>query len=140
MFNFFSFNIFLNLRPIQRINTENLNAPSVTLLYFQSIFATAWSTFHCNLSNNFHHFIDFLRLNWNGMFTMLVLALSQLFKFFPYGIFLIVKMKTLTRTLILTIQRSHLCFLRKKTLDKRSFFCYARRRSSVWNLYDFGSD
>ena len=85
-----------------------------------------------NVSDNFHFLIGFLRINWNDMFIVLVFWLSQKYKFFAYGILIIVTVMSFNSQLdFCNSEKSHLCFLFKKKWDNQSLFCYTRRHSSV---------
>ena len=82
--------------------------------------------------NNFHYVSDYLWVKWNRIFPVLVFWLSQTFKFFTYGILIIITMMTFYNS-----ETSHLWFLWRKTRYKRFLFCYARRHSCVWVLNVF---
>ena len=69
-----------------------------------------------NMSNNFLSFIGFLRVNWNCMFTLLMLCFSQALKFFNYSMLITTAMRTLIRDLVLATKRQPIFVLsRKKT-------------------------
>ena len=65
------------------------------------------------MSNNFLYLIGFLRVNWNGMFPLLVLLFSQVLKFFNYGIFRTITVITLIRGLIFA---RDLCFVTQEDI------------------------
>ena len=65
------------------------------------------------MSNNFLYLIGFLRVNWNGMFPLLVLLFSQVLKFFNYGIFRTITVITLIRGLIFA---RGLCFVTQEDI------------------------
>ena len=82
---------------------------------------------------NFYSLIGFLRVNWNGMFTLLVFWISQASTFFIYGKLVIVAIITFNlQSDFFNSATSHTCFLRKKTWEKQSLFCYTRKHSTVW--------
>ena len=110
--------------PFQVLLSRNFPLRHHSMSYFsQSI----W-----NVSNNFHYVSDYLWVKWNRIFPVLVFWLSQTFKFFTYGILIIITMMTFYNS-----ETSHLCFLWRKTRYKRFLFCYARRHSCVWVLNVF---
>ena len=96
----------MNLCPTRKINAGYLNS---TTRYPYSFCCTSMfpikfcyhlKKLYWNVSNNFHSFIDFCRVYWNGMFwmfTVLIFQLCQAFKFFASGILILPTMKTFSK-------------------------------------------
>lgn len=110
------------------ISPPGTHVPFGAPLFFPSNFIITWRKLHLNLFNNFQFLIGFLRMNWNGMFWMFTVLVSQLYQAFKF----FTKLVILTGDSFFTTQTSHLSFLCKKKEDKRYLLFYARKRSSVW--------
>lgn len=130
LLNFLSFTTVMCLCPVQKVNIGNLNSTnkhSCSLSYI-SMFPISFFYHLMNLSfhhqslnyfsqsiramsNNFHTLTGFLRVNWNCMFTLLVLWFSEALKFFNYDILIITIMITLIYDLNFATQRSDISFL-----------------------------
>ena len=87
-----------------------------------------------NVFNRFCYLIGFLRVTWNNMFTVLNFWLSQAFKFLAYGILIIVTIMTSNPQFDFCNSETvtqRLCFLSKKTRDRRFLFYYTK----PWTKY-----
>ena len=88
-----------------------------------------------NMSNNFLSLIGFLRVNWNDIFTLLVLWFSQALTFFNYDIFITTTMITLIRDLSFKTQR--LCSVAQKTFLRLIFKCFFEDTFSSYRTVSF---
>ena len=76
-----------------------------------------------NLSNNILSLTGFLWVNWNGMFSLLVLWFAQTFKLFNYSAVINTTMMALILDLVFVTQRQIFLFLQKKTFLCLIFKC-----------------
>ena len=67
-----------------------------------------------NLSNNILSLTGFLWVNWNGMFSLLVLWFAQTFKLFNYSAVINTTMMALILDLVFVTQRQIFLFLQKR--------------------------
>ena len=86
------------------------------------------------MSNEFHSLIDFLQVDWNGMFTVLVLLLSQTLKFLYHGTLIgqyLISWYTSNYSNDWSLTRNSILRLR----DNLSFY-YRKIHSSVWIFFE----